>query len=100
MVHQNSLNQEESKDFRQERHKSKDNENPKIEPFSHGFGWGIKGKRTMKGPCIHPQQIPKRTASKIFPRKSPRKGSEIHQNGKSGRTQTSLEEPRQIIYTP
>jgi hypothetical protein len=33
------------------------------------------------------------------PRKSPRKGSENHQKGKLGRTQTCLEEPRRIIYT-
>jgi hypothetical protein len=33
------------------------------------------------------------------PRKSPTKGSEKHQKGKPGRTQTSLEKPRRIIYT-
>jgi hypothetical protein len=36
---------------------------------------------------------------KIAPRKTPRKGSENHQKEKPGRTQTRLEEPRQIIYT-
>jgi hypothetical protein len=35
----------------------------------------------------------------ISPRKSPRKASKNHKKGKLGRTQTSLEEPRQIIYT-
>jgi hypothetical protein len=33
------------------------------------------------------------------PRKPPRKGSKNHQKGKLGKTQTSLEEPRRIIYT-
>jgi hypothetical protein len=37
---------------------------PKLSPFTNGFGWGIKGKRTMKGLCIHPHQIPKRKVSK------------------------------------
>jgi hypothetical protein len=47
----------------------------------------------MKGSCIHPPQNPKEKGLEIAPRKSPRKGSENHQKGKSGRTQTSLEEP-------
>jgi hypothetical protein len=54
MVHQNSLNQEESKDFHQEHHEPQDNKNPKIEPFTHGFGRGIKMQRTTRGSCIHP----------------------------------------------
>jgi hypothetical protein len=35
-----------------------------LSPFTHEFGRGIKGKRTMKGSCIHPHQIPKRNVSK------------------------------------
>jgi hypothetical protein len=35
----------------------------------------------------------------IAPRKTPKKRLEIHQKGKLGRTQTSLEEPRRIINT-
>jgi hypothetical protein len=31
--------------------------------------------------------------------KNPRKGSENHQKGKTGKTHPSLEEPRRIIYT-
>jgi hypothetical protein len=72
---------------------------PKLSPFAYGFGTGIKGKRTMKGSCIHPPQNPKEKGLEIAPRKSPRKGSKNHQKGKSGRTQTSLEEPLWIIYT-
>jgi hypothetical protein len=33
---------------------------PKLSPFAHEFGRGIKEKRTTKGSCIHPHQIPKR----------------------------------------
>jgi hypothetical protein len=66
---------------------------PKSSPFSHGFGRGIKGERTTKGSCIYPQQIEKK-GLEFAPRKSPRKGSENHQKGKPGRTQTSHEEPR------
>jgi hypothetical protein len=40
-----------------------------------------------------------RERSQTASRKSPRKGSENHQKGKQGRTQTSLEEPHPIIYT-
>jgi hypothetical protein len=72
---------------------------PKSSSFSHGFGRGIKGKRTMKGSRIYPPPKPQKKGLEIIPRKSPRKGSENHQKGKPGRTQTSLEEPRQIIYT-
>jgi hypothetical protein len=34
-----------------------------------------------------------------FPMEIPRKGSENQQKGKTGGTQSSLEEPRRIIYT-
>jgi hypothetical protein len=70
-----------------------------LSPFSHGFGRGIKGKRTTKGSRIYPPPNPQEKCLEISPRKSIRKGSENHQNGKLGRTQTSLEEPRRIIYT-
>jgi hypothetical protein len=72
---------------------------PKLSPFSHGFGRGIKGKRTTKGSCIHPpnksprerpQNLSKKIAKKRL-RKSPKR--------KTGRTQTSLEKQRRIIYT-
>jgi hypothetical protein len=72
---------------------------PRSSPFSHGFGRGIKRKRTTKGSCIYLPTDPQKNGLQISPRKSPRKGSENHQKGKPGRTQTSLEEPRRIIYT-
>jgi hypothetical protein len=54
---------------------------PKLSPFSHGFGRRIKGKRTMKGSCIHPpnksskkwsRNISKKNAKKRL-RKSPKR---------------------------
>jgi hypothetical protein len=72
---------------------------PKSSPFSHGFGKGIKGKRNTKGSCIYPPTNHREKGLEIAPRKTPRRGSENHQKGKPGRTQTSLEEPRRIIYT-
>jgi hypothetical protein len=43
----------------------------KSSPFTHRFGRGIKGKRTMQGSHIHPHQIPKRKVPKTL--------QEIHQ---------------------
>jgi hypothetical protein len=65
---------------------------PKLSPFSHEFGKGIKGKRTTKGSYINPATNPQENGLEISPRKTPRKGSKNHQKGKSGRTKTSLEE--------
>jgi hypothetical protein len=70
-----------------------------LSPYTHKFGRGIKGKRTTKGSCIHPPPNPKEKDLETTSRKLPRKGSEKHLKGKPGRTQTNLEEPRQIIYT-
>jgi hypothetical protein len=53
----------------------------------------------MRGSCIHPPSNPKEKGLETTTRKSPRKGSENHQKGKMGETQSSLEEPRRIIYT-
>jgi hypothetical protein len=43
---------------------------PKSSPFSHRFGRGIKGKRTMKGSCIHPPTNPQEKDLEITPIKS------------------------------
>jgi hypothetical protein len=74
---------------------------PKSSSLTHGFGMGIKGKRTTKGSQEFPpsrqknqQQGPENT-----PRKPPREGSENHHQEQPGTTQKSLEEPRRIIYT-
>jgi hypothetical protein len=72
---------------------------PKSSPFAHGFGRGIKGKRTTKGSSIHHPPNPKEKGLEIAPRKSPRKGYENHQKERTGTTRPSLEEPRRIIYT-
>jgi hypothetical protein len=59
------------------RNPTKNSSNPrtpktlKSSPLNHGFGRGIKGKRTTKGSHIHPYQIPK---SKV-----PKTHQEIHQ---------------------
>jgi hypothetical protein len=71
---------------------------PKSSPLTHGFGRGIKGKRTMKGSHIHPLPNPQEQGSENAPQKPPREGSENHQE-QTGTTQPSLEEPRRIIYT-
>jgi hypothetical protein len=46
-----------------------------------------------------PPPNPKAKGLKTTIRKSPRKGSENHQKGKTGETHSSLEKPHRIIYT-
>jgi hypothetical protein len=72
---------------------------PKSSPLTHGFGRGIKGKRTTKGPHIFPPSNSHDQGPENTPRKPPREGSENHHQEQSGTTQQSLEEPRRIIYT-
>jgi hypothetical protein len=72
---------------------------PKSSPLTHGFGRGIKGKRTTKGSHEFPPSNPQDQGSENTPRKTPRKGSENHHQEQLGTTQQSLEEPRRIIYT-
>jgi hypothetical protein len=72
---------------------------PKSSPLTHGFGRGIKGKRTTKGshefsPSNAQEQGPENT-----PRKTPREGSENHHQEQPTTTQQSLKETRRIIYT-
>jgi hypothetical protein len=57
---------------------------PKSIPFAHGFGRGIKKKRTTKGSCIHPSPNPQEKGLEIAPRKLSRKGSENHQKEQQG----------------
>jgi hypothetical protein len=42
---------------------------------------------------------PSKKRPQNFPTEIPRKGPENHKKGKTGEAQTSLEEPRRIIYT-
>jgi hypothetical protein len=66
--------------------------------FLTNLGGESKGKEPRRVHAYIPNKSPK-NGLEISPRKSLRKGSENHQKGKPGRTQTSLEEPRRIIYT-
>jgi hypothetical protein len=72
---------------------------PKSSPLTHGFGRGIKGKRTAKGSHIFPPSNPQEQGPKNTLRKPPREGSENHHQEQLETTQQSLEEPRRIIYT-
>jgi hypothetical protein len=72
---------------------------PKSSPLTHGFGRGIKGKRTTKGSHEFPPSNPQEQGPENTPRKPPREGSENHHQEQPGTTQQSLEEPRRIIYT-
>jgi hypothetical protein len=72
---------------------------PKSSPLTHGFGRGIKGKRTTKGSHEVPPSNPQEQGPENTPRKPPREGSENHHQEQPGTTQQSLEEPRRIIYT-
>jgi hypothetical protein len=72
---------------------------PKSSPLTHGFGRGIKEKRTMKGSHIHPPPNPQEQGLENTPRNPPREGSENHHQEQTGTTPPSLEEPRRIIYT-
>jgi hypothetical protein len=51
---------------------------PKSSPLTHGFGRGIKGKRTTKGSHIFPPSNPQEQGPENTPRKPPREGSENH----------------------
>jgi hypothetical protein len=72
---------------------------PKLSPFTHGFGRGIKGKRTTKGSHIHPPPNPQEKGPENTPRNPPREGSENHHTERTGTPHPNLEEPRRIIYT-
>jgi hypothetical protein len=72
---------------------------PKSSPLTHGFGSGIKGKRTTKGSHEFPPSNPQEQGPENTPRKSPREGSKNHHQEQPGTTHQSLEEPRRIIYT-
>jgi hypothetical protein len=54
---------------------------------------GNQREKTTKGSSIRPLPNPKEKGLKIAPRKSPRKGSENHEKGQTGKTHPSLEEP-------
>jgi hypothetical protein len=72
---------------------------PKLNPLTHGFGRGIKGKRTTKGSHEFPSSNPLEQGPENTPRKPPGEGSENQHKEQPGTTQQTLEEPRRIIYT-
>jgi hypothetical protein len=72
---------------------------PKSSPLTHGFGRGIKDKRTTKGSHEFAPSNPQYQGPEKTLRKPPREGSENHHQEQSGTTQQSLEEPRRIIHT-
>jgi hypothetical protein len=72
---------------------------PKLSPLTHGFGRGIKGKRTTKGSHEFPPSNPQEQGLENTPRKTPREGFENHHQEQPGTTQQGLEETRRIIYT-
>jgi hypothetical protein len=90
---------------RNQRNPAKISSNPrtpktlKSSPLTHGFGRGIKGKRTTKGSHIFPPSNPQEQGPENTPRKQPKEGSENHDQEQPGTTQQSLEEPHRIIYT-
>jgi hypothetical protein len=63
---------------------------PKSSPLTHGFGRGIKGKRTMKGSHEFPPSNSQEQGPENTPRKPPREGSENHHQEQPGTTQQSL----------
>jgi hypothetical protein len=65
----------------------------KPSPLTHGFGRGIKGKRTMKGSHEFPPSNPQEQGPENTPRKPPIESSENHHQEQQGTTQQSLEEP-------
>jgi hypothetical protein len=67
---------------------------PKSSPLTHGFGRGIKGKRTTKGSYEYPPSKSQEQGPENTTRKPPREGSENHHLEQQGTTQQRLKEPR------
>jgi hypothetical protein len=65
---------------------------PKSSPLTHGFGRGIKVKRTTKGSHEFPPSNPQEQGLENTLRKPPREGSENHHQEQLGTTQQSLED--------
>jgi hypothetical protein len=74
-------------------------ETPKSSTFTRGFGRGITAQRTTKGSHRFPPSNLQEKGPENNPKKSPREGSENHNQEQRGETHPNLEEPRRIIYT-
>jgi hypothetical protein len=72
---------------------------PKLSPLLTDLGGESKCKEPRGVHAYIPPQNLKEKGLKTATRNSPRKGSENHQKGETGKTHPSLEEPRGIIYT-
>jgi hypothetical protein len=66
---------------------------PKSSPLTHGFGRGIKGKRTTKGSQKFSPSNPQEQGPENTPRNPPREGFENHHKERTRTTHPSLEEP-------
>jgi hypothetical protein len=72
---------------------------PKSKPFRRVCWIKVTKQRGTRFSYVTSNKNPSKKHPQIFPTEIPRKISENHQKGKTGGTQTSLEEPRRIIYT-
>jgi hypothetical protein len=72
---------------------------PKSKPFRRVCWSKITKHRGTVSSYVTSNKNPAKKRRQNFPPEIPRKGPENHQKGKMGEAQTSLEEPRWIIYT-
>jgi hypothetical protein len=72
---------------------------PKSSPLTHGFGSGIKGKRTTKGSHIFPPSNPQEQGPENTPRKPPIEGSENHQNNREQHNKALRNHAESSIHT-
>jgi hypothetical protein len=63
---------------------------PKSSPLTHGFGRGIKRKRTTKGSHESPPSNPQEQGPENTPTKPPREGSENHHQEQPGKHNKAL----------
>jgi hypothetical protein len=71
-------------------------ENTQIEAVSEGL---MDQGHQARSSYVTSNKNPSKKRPQFLSTENPRKSSENHQKGKTGGTQTSLEEPRRIIYT-
>jgi hypothetical protein len=58
LVHQNLIIEMNRRNPTKNASNPREEKTTKSSPFAHGLGREIKGKRTTRGSCIHPHQIP------------------------------------------
>jgi hypothetical protein len=72
---------------------------PKSNPFRRVCWIKITKQRGTRSSYVTSNKNPSKKRPQNSPTENPRKGSENHQKRKTGGRQSSLEEPRRIIYT-